>query len=50
MTDKERQEWVDLKITKDTFKKTLQERVELANAKREHKKYIKEHPEHNGIR
>lgn len=41
MTSEERDAWVNLKITKDTFKKTPQEKIDLYNAKKEHRRLIK---------
>lgn len=37
------------RIVPISFKKTLEERVELSNAKRLHKKFIKDNPNHKTI-
>lgn len=41
MNQEERENWANLKITSDTFKKTPQEKLALKEAKRLHKESLK---------
>lgn len=38
----------ETRITKDTFKKTLQEKIDLKNAKEKYKRSLKENQRQNG--
>lgn len=50
MTDKEKLDWVNLKITNETFKKTPEEKKALHKAKQEHKKFIKSNLTYSGVK
>ena len=50
MNRDEQDAWVNLKITSKTFQKTEQEKIALANAKAKHKQFIKDNPNHGGLK
>lgn len=50
MTNEEKQEWVNLKITSETFRKTPEERLALCNAKKKHKEFIKLNQSYTGVK
>lgn len=50
MNQQEQAEWDKIVINSDTFKKSPQEKIDLLNAKKKHKQFVRENPSYSGVR